>query len=158
MGRPPEDMSVGREADGAIGRDWLAHLGVTLTIVRVIHGESQAEVAARAGIRPNQVSRYETGQVLPQLPQLARLLDALGVTEVDFLLFHAQVGELIARLRWVTKAGTAGHSEVVALVHQLEARQVRLSRQLRAVLPELAKALTEQPAQVPAKPSSFNPA
>ena len=60
-------------------------------IVRVILGMSQAELAARAGIRPNQVSRYETGEVLPQLTQLGRLLGALQLDVVDFFLFFAAV-------------------------------------------------------------------
>lgn len=54
-------------------------LGETLTVLRILHRLSQAELASRAGIRANQASRYETGRVLPQLPQLERLLVALGV-------------------------------------------------------------------------------
>ena len=67
-------------------------LGDTLTVLRILQRLSQAEVAAEAGIKATQVSRYETGQVLPQLPQLERLLDALGVDLPAFLfaLLHVE--------------------------------------------------------------------
>lgn len=60
-------------------------LGETFVVLRMLRGLSQADLARRAGIRPNQVSRYETGQVLPQLGQLEKLLDALEVGLPEFL-------------------------------------------------------------------------
>jgi len=67
-----------------------AHLGDTIVVLRHLRGLSQAELAARAGIRPNQISRYETGQVLPQLGQLEKLLRALdvGLPELVFAMDH----------------------------------------------------------------------
>lgn len=67
-------------------------LGETLLILRVLRGMSQAELAGEAGIRSSQVSRYETGQVQPQLRQLERLLDALEVElpEMLFALLHVE--------------------------------------------------------------------
>lgn len=67
-------------------REFLDSLGVTLQVLRLLKGYSQAETARRAGIRPNQVSRYETGQVLPQLEQLSKILDALEVDVLDLVL------------------------------------------------------------------------
>lgn len=67
-------------------------LGETFVVLRLLRGLSQAELASRAGIRPNQISRYETGQVLPQLGQLERLLDALevGLPELLFAMAHLE--------------------------------------------------------------------
>ena len=65
-------------------------LGETFIVLRMLRGLSQAELARRAGIRPNQVSRYETGQVLPQLGQLEKILGALdvGLAELLFAMGH----------------------------------------------------------------------
>lgn len=67
-------------------------LGETFIVLRMLRGLSQAELARRAGIRPNQVSRYETGQVLPQLGQLEKILDALdvGLPELLFAMAHLE--------------------------------------------------------------------
>jgi transcriptional regulator with XRE-family HTH domain len=72
------------------GAGTFAHLGDTIVVLRHLRGLSQAELAARAGIRPNQISRYETGQVLPQLGQLEKLLRALDVDlpELAFAMDH----------------------------------------------------------------------
>ena len=67
-------------------------LGTTMIIIRTVKGISQAELAIRAGIRPNQVSRYETGQVLPQLVQLAKILDALEIDLTEFVLAMRLMG------------------------------------------------------------------
>ena len=109
-----------------------AAIGATLQIVRVILGMSQAELAARAGIRPNQVSRYETGQVLPQLTQLGRLLGALELDVVDFFLFFAAVRtwSRVLRLGEETSQGDLG--EVQDLVRQLTARQVHVQEAVLA--------------------------
>jgi len=75
-----------------------AHLGDTIVVLRHLRGLSQAELAARAGIRPNQISRYETGQVLPQLGQLEKLLRALevGLPELVFAMDHlARTAQLL---------------------------------------------------------------
>lgn len=72
-------------------------LGEALTVLRILQRLSQAELAQRAGIKATQVSRYETGQVLPQLPQLERLLDALEVGLPQFLYTLLHV-ERVARL------------------------------------------------------------
>jgi transcriptional regulator with XRE-family HTH domain len=125
----PAEPSPAAKAGGAFG-----HLGKALVMMRVMQGLSQSELAARAGIRPNQVSRYETGQVLPQLEQLARLLEALEVTEVGFVLFHARVAELIANRELSRAAEDGGHAEVIELLRNVAAREVSTSRRVREVL------------------------
>lgn len=72
-------------------------LGETFIVLRMLRGLSQADLARLAGIRPNQLSRYETGQVLPQLGQLEKILDALdiGMAELLFAMGHL---ERMARL------------------------------------------------------------
>lgn len=66
-------------------RVYLEQVGVTIQVLRLMRDLSQVELAERAGIRPNQVSRYETGQDLPQLAQLAKILDALDLDFGEFV-------------------------------------------------------------------------
>jgi transcriptional regulator with XRE-family HTH domain len=122
-------------ADGVAAR--FGTLGKSLVMLRVLRGLSQAEVAQRAGIRPNQISRYETGQVLPQLEQLARLLDALGIGEVDFFLFKAQVAQLEAGTATLDTAAAQAPPELVALFRELLARQIDQAERTRAVIDRL---------------------
>ena len=110
-------------------------LGKSLLMLRLLRGFSQADLAARAGIRPNQVSRYETGQVIPQLEQLGRLLDALAVEVVDFFLFDARVGELAMSVEDVE----AANEEVAALLRQVAAREVRMSRRVREAVGRMGR-------------------
>lgn len=114
-------------------------LGETFVVLRLLRGLSQAELASRAGIRPNQISRYETGQVLPQLEQLGRLLAALDVDEVDFVLFHARVRDLVAAMQLAADAGAAGRQEVVEVLRELAAKEVRSAGRVREVLAALVE-------------------
>ena len=114
--------------------DILAGLGHALVMIRVVRGVSQAELAERAGIRPNQVSRYETGQVLPQLPQLGRLLDALGIDVIDFFLFVAQVRLLVQRLDDAGAAEAKGEDAVAAMLRQLAARELDVRERVAVAL------------------------
>ena len=123
-----------------------AAIGATLQIVRVLLGMPQAELAARAGIRPNQVSRYETGQVLPQLTQLGRLLGALELDVVDFFLFFAAVRtwSRVLRLGEETSQGDLG--ELQDLVRQLTARQVHAQEAVLAAVETLVAERNSGPA------------
>jgi len=114
-------------------------LGETITVLRLLRRLSQAELAERAGIRSNQISRYETGQVLPQLAQLERILTALdvGMPELLFTLEHldrtARVLEdadrLPAEAILVRDAVAAYWTEVTDL-------HLRISRQVARVVSE----------------------
>ena len=136
-----------RDASGVGTR--LGRFGKSLVMLRVLRGLSQAEVAQRAGIRPNQISRYETGQVLPQLEQLARLLDALGIGEVDFFLFNAQVAGLDAATATLDAAADRGSPELVAMFRELLARQIEQADRMRAVMDRLL-----EPGLAPARSGS----
>ena len=61
------------------------HTGSTLQLLRTLRGLNQSELAEASGVRPNEVSRYESGQVQPQLAQLERLLTGLEVPLVVFI-------------------------------------------------------------------------
>jgi transcriptional regulator with XRE-family HTH domain len=74
------------------------HLGDALTVLRLLRRLSQSELAERAGIQSNQVSRYEKGTVQPQLSQLTKLLEALGVDLTDFVFALASVQRLQGKL------------------------------------------------------------
>lgn len=107
-------------------------LGETLTVLRVLRRMSQSELAERAGIRATQVSRYETGQVQPQLAQLERLLDALevGLPEFLFALLHVErtvrVMEASERLpaETLVRDAVTAHWDRVADLHLRVAQQV----------------------------------
>ena len=66
-------------------------VGDALLLLRLTRRLSQLQVAATSGIQSNQLSRYETGAVKPQLAQLGRLLTALGVGLPEFVFAMAAV-------------------------------------------------------------------
>lgn len=78
----------GGELSGEHRRRHLRPLGDTIVVLGHLRGLSQAELAPRAGIRPNQISRYEAVQVLPQLGQLEKLLHALDIGPAGVRLRH----------------------------------------------------------------------
>lgn len=114
------------------GEEAFAGLGTCLVMLRVQRGLTQAELAARARIRPNQVSRYETGQVYPQLPQLGRLLDALAIDLVDFFLFFSALRTWNGVLTLSESLRGGDLAEARYLIRQLAARQVRSQDAVRA--------------------------
>lgn len=52
-------------------------VGLELRALREMRGMSQKELAARAHIKPGQVSQMETGKYHPSLVMLTRILDVL---------------------------------------------------------------------------------
>src|ERR1700733_2930251 len=49
-------------------------------------GDTQAELAERAGLQQPAVARFESGGTMPTIPMLERLADALGLRlNVEFL-------------------------------------------------------------------------
>ena len=56
-----------------------AAVHVALRAARVLRGETQREVAARAEISPSRLSEIETGWRRPRPEELARLVTALGL-------------------------------------------------------------------------------
>lgn len=118
---------------------FFGNLGATLQVLRLLKDVSQAELARRAGIRPNQISRYETGQVFPQLGQLAKILDAL---EIDLfgLAFAMQylrwTEEVLEHIKASTNSTKSSQATFVLLndVYQRQQEALReLHRAVRAV-------------------------
>lgn len=54
-------------------------LGKAIRLLRVEQGRSQADLAEEAGVGKSLLSRYETGDVVPTLETVQKLMDALGV-------------------------------------------------------------------------------
>ena len=73
--------------------------GWRLSELRRERGLTQAELAARAGVHPSQMHRYEAGTAEPTLSVLRGLATGLGVS-ADRLIFADEVEVLVeARLR-----------------------------------------------------------
>jgi len=82
----------------AVNRNFAEKMGHGFIVLRMLTGMSQAELASKAGIRANQVSRYETGQVLPQIDQLMKILNALGTDVGDLVVTTQMLSWLDRRL------------------------------------------------------------
>jgi transcriptional regulator with XRE-family HTH domain len=64
-------------------------LGVALSLLRIISGLNQKELAESSGIRSSSISDYEQGRKMPELSTLQRLLAPMGLTLAA--LDHARV-------------------------------------------------------------------
>jgi len=74
-------------------------LGDRLARLRRAKGWSQSELAAQAGTKGSQISKFERGRYQPRLETLSKLAEALGTT-TDFLLTGREPKEVHdARLR-----------------------------------------------------------
>jgi transcriptional regulator with XRE-family HTH domain len=72
---------MGTEGQTALRVFSTAHkIGMTLLEAREKAHMTQVEVAAASGVAQSDVSRIENGQILPTVPTLLKLLDAVGVT------------------------------------------------------------------------------
>lgn len=60
-------------------------LGQRLLRLRMLHGETQEQVAERAGVSYVSLSRYENGQRMPKMDILMKLADHYGIS-VDELM------------------------------------------------------------------------
>jgi transcriptional regulator with XRE-family HTH domain len=60
------------------------NLGRALALLRELRGESQAQVASKAGIGKSQLSKYENGKELPRLDSLEKVLAILDVGYFEF--------------------------------------------------------------------------
>jgi transcriptional regulator with XRE-family HTH domain len=72
-----------------------ADFGIVLTVLRIIRGWTQEELARASGLRGGTISDYERGKMAPSHRTLNRLLEAMGYT----LSALDQVGALIDSLR-----------------------------------------------------------
>jgi transcriptional regulator with XRE-family HTH domain len=55
-----------------------AGLGMALTVLRIVRGWSQEELAKASGIRSGSISDYERNRMMPGLKTLQRLMGAMG--------------------------------------------------------------------------------
>lgn len=60
-------------------------VGSRVRALRGLKGWSQEDLAAKAGVQPETVSRVETGRGAPSLPMLGALSSALGCQPGDLL-------------------------------------------------------------------------
>lgn len=113
-------------------------LGATLTVLRILQSLSQAELASKAGIKATQVSRYETGQVLPQLPQLERLLNALGVGLPEFLFALLHVERVVGLMETAEKlpAETMVRDAVAAHWNRVSDLHLRVAQNVEEAIRE----------------------
>lgn len=112
------------------------HLGETFVVLRLLRGLSQAELAERAGIRSNQISRYETGQVLPQLGQLERILTALevGMPELLFAMSHLERTARLLEGGDRLPAESLVRDSVAVYWREVSDLQLRISQEVARVL------------------------
>ena len=54
------------------------HLRVALTVLRIVRGWNQEELAHAARVRPGTISYYELGKLVPSLRTLQRLTGVMG--------------------------------------------------------------------------------
>lgn len=53
-------------------------LGHTIAFLRGLAGLTQLQLGAKAGFKQAQIAAWETGQNVPGVPTLTRVMDALG--------------------------------------------------------------------------------
>jgi tetratricopeptide (TPR) repeat protein/DNA-binding XRE family transcriptional regulator len=93
--------------------------GLSLAVLRVGRGWSQADLARASGVPASSISQYESGKKLPELASLMRMLSAMGYGFSD--LDRARMFVLESRLRQsspeaqpTVEAGSCGHSGSLA--------------------------------------------
>lgn len=59
--------------------------GATIKTIRESKGLTQAELAARIGVTPKAVSKWETGKGLPDIALLTPLANALGTSVIELM-------------------------------------------------------------------------
>ncbi len=94
----------------------LEHVGATLRQLRLAAGFSQAELCARTGMLPPQLSRWENGHDAPTLESLVKFLVTTGASLADFEreLFAVEEEERRAALRKELRRIRASHQERIA--------------------------------------------
>jgi transcriptional regulator with XRE-family HTH domain len=123
-------------------------LGETITVLRLLRRLSQTELAERAGIQSNQVSRYEKGTVQPQLGQLEKILAALDVGLAEFLF---TMNHLDRTARLLEQGGDLPQEEelvrgaVIAYWESVTDLHLRMSRAaVQAVTEQLEREVREE--------------
>lgn len=113
--------------------------GQVIMVLRNLKGLSQAELAQLAGIKATQVSRYETGQVLPQLPQVSRLLSALGVGLPEFfytLLHVKRIAHFVEEEAGRLPAETIARDSLMGYWREVTEGQLEVAGKVRRLIEE----------------------
>ena len=93
--------------------------GLSLSLLRVGRGWSQADLARASGLPPSSISQYEGGKKLPELASLMRMLSAMdyGFSDLDrarMFLFENRLRQDSAEARPTADAGLCGASDPLA--------------------------------------------
>jgi transcriptional regulator with XRE-family HTH domain len=67
------------------------NLGKALILLRELRHQSQRAVAHASGASTSQLSRYETGKILPKLETIENILDVLAIAPVDLFYLVALI-------------------------------------------------------------------
>lgn len=135
------------------------YVGLALTLTRDVRRLGQEELAERTGVRPSQISRYETGAVIPQLAQLERLLNGLGIGYVEFFYVVSVVERLVRVVERVDRRETpealAIHAALARLSETADTH-LQIAEEIEALLGRgLGQEETRPPAPLP--PSARDP-
>lgn len=103
----------------------LAWVPVAITVVRGLRQWSQKELAIAMGVDPSRISRLETGDIVPQPTEIARLCRALGISRALF--------KRLVRLTGVLREALGDEQAQVVLVHTLDLA-AGVSARVRAVV------------------------
>ncbi len=83
-----------------------SELGLALTVLRVVRGWTQHELARAARVRDNSISEFENGKRVPDRDTLAGMVAAMGYPPAALDRTRQLVGWLRARV--AKRAGAAG--------------------------------------------------
>ena len=126
------------------------HFGDRLKALRKSRKLTQGELAARAGISRDTLSRYERGEVSPTIDALTAIMSALGPdTSADWLLFGAPEDlerEPVRMLSFGSLVGLRfdrGGVAEVSMGQPEVARIIRTLREIEAARPEPDKQVLE---------------
>ena len=72
-----------------------------LISLRKLHGFSQDELAEKIGVTRQTLSKYETGESLPDIERCKRLADIFGVSMDDLVNYEKTDRENLGRVRAV---------------------------------------------------------
>jgi transcriptional regulator with XRE-family HTH domain len=73
-----------RRREGARLLSMFENLGKALVLIRETRGLTQAQLARRAKMGKSQLSKYESGRILPKLDSLGGILKALNIGPFQF--------------------------------------------------------------------------
>ena len=67
-------------------------MAITLKAARVNRGLKQTEAAAKLGISPEALARWEKGKSFPTVPQITKIEELYGVSYADINFLPSNIG------------------------------------------------------------------